>query len=1057
MEVLSTVPVTPATFYQHPHAGVERLQGLEVIARPPYSLRPRISGSLVGSPSMDGVTRPGRLDLRRCSVEESDAGSESEHEKGFDGGRDVPPITKSSSEADILVSALVSTPPAFLASASAKLSPNATPSVSQYQSFFEFPLPATNSFSSSPPLLTPTPTPSQRAFFIPPSSDASAPPEAQPPPHFTSPASNLTSNIPVLGERNTPRPFFEKVQVVEGSHRAPAVDMRQESEKMQDARTAKKWHVLQELLETERAYVSDLLILVQIYIPSLPQTHKLTPQQRASIAKNARAILEFHQGFAVGLEELVCAQDVGRGKSEDGSERQEGNAKMGAVGLGLETVIEAVARRFAQEANNFSVYEAFCSDHSEVVDALRRTESRSKNEWGRFEKACASAASELGGSSRRVSGALPNSAPDLPASPTSPQWPPSPPPPTSAPPTRTHFRRHSMDTASLSPSSAGTSGHKLAFQEYLIKPIQRLCQYPLLLGQLLGKDDGSQTSKVVEEAVGAMKSVVSQVNGAKARKENLAKSASVVDRMDHSVLDAACLNSLGGLVLCGALDVVHHHPSHAPLTTPIKVRYMGVFIFPSFILFAKVKKGKIYEPRYWFQLENADIIDVNDQTSLLEHSLRVSCSQHHFELAASCPAEKGIWLAALESARSMECKARDLPPFKLLSTTSSAPSPACAEDDNIAKLEELGSLQRLNRTTSSTSSVKSFFVYDTSLILKRCTRQYRDLVDRGLEDVSSDQCLGARAYAQRVRSRSLHEKRTEPPPMPELIIGREYGTSGGVIARGRAIISETLQSPPSPGCTSSSSGLVRAKSFSFLRRGIQEDGNQEGGGPSPEHSDSETKRLRRESAPAAKVSTVSVFANLSNQASPRPHGVSHTIPDLLNGVNTEEFPRARVRTQSSSSRTWRKSLRFVGEPGERLRRSSVHHEDDQGGAFMEGVTTPATVIRRLSKITRKGTRGLRDSAPSSPAQPSCPPLTEAPQVLVGATNESDVNASPDSTSSSSSSEAHTPLFDHPSTSTPQESSGASSTAEPTPSISKRPQKGSLFFLHLSRLTTTSSS
>ena len=116
------------------------------------------------------------------------------------------------------------------------------------------------------------------------------------------------------------------------------------------------------------------------------------------------------------------------------------------------------------------------------------------------------------------------------------------------------------------------------------------------------------------------------------------------------------LSLLGDCLLAGSLDVVYHHETLAPLDPPIKVKYLGAFLYGGWILLVKVLKNKVYEPRHWFPLSSVYMTDIPEEDgmsrqqhknsmlipcffnlALLPASFRLSCGDHHFEFAAACP------------------------------------------------------------------------------------------------------------------------------------------------------------------------------------------------------------------------------------------------------------------------------------------------------------------------------------------------------------------------------------------------------------------------------------
>lgn len=177
------------------------------------------------------------------------------------------------------------------------------------------------------------------------------------------------------------------------------------------------------------------------------------------------------------------------------------------------------------------------------------------------------------------------------------------------------------------PSKAHGQAGRLKFLDYLIKPVQRLCKYPLLLEQLRvkRKTHGATVWDVgpVDVALDAMRKVVARVDRASERQTHRLKSALIASRLvpngptsptsEGHGLDAKMVHltpefmgSLGVCLLAGALDVVYPQAGGG-----LRVKYLAAFLYiGGYLVLAKVPKGgKGYEPRHWFSLSGFELFD----------------------------------------------------------------------------------------------------------------------------------------------------------------------------------------------------------------------------------------------------------------------------------------------------------------------------------------------------------------------------------------------------------------------------------------------------------------
>ena len=303
------------------------------------------------------------------------------------------------------------------------------------------------------------------------------------------------------------------------------------------------------------------------------------------------------------------------------------------------------------QAARFDLYETFCAGHTEAFDLVRKVQQAYSMEWDAFEHRSSQLVADLRNPvayTQTVEGSATTpaldefesfearrkrrhslSSLDVPAR-----------------PPRVRSNSNVKDTF-LGPPDNGVIREKnsrLVFMDYLIKPIQRICKYPLLLDQLkTGKSfrtssqegdssslhNGGSTS-VVDVASQAMRRVASSVDEARRRQDISTKSSLIVTRISSPLaaqssssmrslvghnLSPVFLSSLGACLLAGSIDVIHHYVDKIPGSSgTVKAKYLGAFLYMGgYIILVKVSKGKVYEPRHWFSLVGFELVDMSEE------------------------------------------------------------------------------------------------------------------------------------------------------------------------------------------------------------------------------------------------------------------------------------------------------------------------------------------------------------------------------------------------------------------------------------------------------------
>lgn len=169
---------------------------------------------------------------------------------------------------------------------------------------------------------------------------------------------------------------------------------------------------------------------------------------------------------------------------------------------------------------------------------------------------------------------------------------------------------------------------RLTLADYMIKPVQRICKYPLVLDQLkpsrsvqaaLPVHLRSDVDVIVGSAAQAMRHVAASVDEARHRQDIAIQSALIASRISFTspaisqmtsvdssfrAITSIFLSSLGTCLLAGSLDVMYSCTSQVLGSSRIHAKYLGAFLYlGGYLILAKVK-GSVYEPKHWFSLSD---------------------------------------------------------------------------------------------------------------------------------------------------------------------------------------------------------------------------------------------------------------------------------------------------------------------------------------------------------------------------------------------------------------------------------------------------------------------
>lgn len=286
---------------------------------------------------------------------------------------------------------------------------------------------------------------------------------------------------------------------------------------------------------------------------------------------------------------------------------------------------------FLCKAATFNVYEAFCAEHPGAIEIVKCLQRKRPVEWDAFERRCTQlVAANLifpDGSSQEHDGATENeedsgleeTSPDADTSiqDEEPLQLPTASLDNNVPlPWRHSHSSHDLMHASVT-SRKDTKKENVAerdprlrlqFQDYLIKPVQRICKYPLLLGTLAHKRRPQALNgadAIVMDAKQAMMDAAALVDNANLSHLQLQQTSRINARLSAPAPVLAFIRSLSPCTLAGSLDVVR-----APA---LKAKYLAAFLYEGgFLALAKVNRGPRYELKYWFSLEDFEVSDTAD-------------------------------------------------------------------------------------------------------------------------------------------------------------------------------------------------------------------------------------------------------------------------------------------------------------------------------------------------------------------------------------------------------------------------------------------------------------
>ncbi|KAK3393022.1 hypothetical protein B0H63DRAFT_554469 [Podospora didyma] len=397
-------------------------------------------------------------------------------------------------------------------------------------------------------------------------------------------------------------------------------------------RSLQRRRILEELISTEESYIGDVRFLMNVYVTILASLPTLPAGLRSSINRNLTDIVELHEEMLGDLHRAVPHSEYtqlglssnfpqpspgGRGHQRWRSldavpEDKDGVSWLREIPGMLadpQTAAE-VAKVFSKKMNRFFIYEEYGAKYELMIKDVASAH-RTMPRWQSYQKGLEVLAASLGSANSQI------------------------------------------DQAKKS----------LTIGDLLVKPIQRVCKYPLLFAELLKHTpvvDCPYSHMEIENTLIRLREATAEINRATddARiKSVLEKTWILQDRLvfPNQQLDAASksrIRSFGHVQLCGVLHVCWQTKEG------INGQYMVALLYREWLCLATASRiDQIYTIQACVALNNVKLEEVDNGRGLQCHTAPYSwklvfISDHQLYeliLTACTPKEEMEWRMRLSS------------------------------------------------------------------------------------------------------------------------------------------------------------------------------------------------------------------------------------------------------------------------------------------------------------------------------------------------------------------------------------------------------------------------
>ncbi|KAJ3283594.1 Phosphatidylinositol 3,4,5-trisphosphate-dependent Rac exchanger 2 protein [Borealophlyctis nickersoniae] len=188
----------------------------------------------------------------------------------------------------------------------------------------------------------------------------------------------------------------------------------------------------------------------------------------------------------------------------------------------------------------------------------------------------------------------------------------------------------------------GRAQTRLDLKDYLIKPVQRVCRYPLLLHELIKNTE--EESNDYQDLLGAyseMQSLAVEIDAAKSMIEKLERTDRFFARLENTLqIDIPKRTECGEMVFGGGLFIVNHD-----LFAP-KIKYRGIFVFGNaYLMVVKPKRATVYNLKLCIPLSAYEFRYLGSRECPLPFAFRLRHAEgsQYYDFGTQSDKERAAW------------------------------------------------------------------------------------------------------------------------------------------------------------------------------------------------------------------------------------------------------------------------------------------------------------------------------------------------------------------------------------------------------------------------------